>query len=91
MDNRELSKLLQQLQGEIEKIDRVDDKGRTMLRKLDTEIHELLARSAKETQPQPGANILHSLEETITHLEATHPTLTTFLSSVLETLSNAGI
>jgi len=91
MDNRELSKLLQQLQAEIHNTDRMDDKGRAMLRKLDTEIHELLARSAKEDQPQPGATILHSLEETITHLEATHPTLTALLSNVLETLSNAGI
>lgn len=91
MDNQELSKLLQQLKGEIEKTERVDDKGRAMLSKLDAEIHELLARSANETQPQPGANTLRNLEETITHLEATHPALTALLSSVLETLSNAGI
>jgi uncharacterized protein YaaN involved in tellurite resistance len=91
MDNQELSKLLEQLQSEIAQIERVDAKGRAMLRELDTNIHELLARSDTDAQPQANPAILRELEESINHLEATHPTLTTLLSNLLETLSNAGI
>ena len=91
MDNQELPKLLEQLQSEIEQIDRVDAKGRALLRDLDADIHELLARSSDESQAQASPATLRSLEESITYLEATHPSLTAVLSSLLETLSNAGI
>lgn len=91
MDNQEIPTLLEQLQSEIAKIDRVDAKGRAMLRELDADIHELLARSNDEVQIQPNPAILRGLEESINHLEATHPSLTTLLSRLLETLSNAGI
>jgi hypothetical protein len=97
MDNKELPKLLEQLQREIEKTGEIDEKGRQMLHKLDEDIHKLLARSgnadrseiSRPSSTQP--NVLHTLEETIAHLEATHPALTTLLSHMLETLSKAGI
>jgi len=88
MDKQELPKLLEQLQNELNKIDSVDARGQAMLRELDADIHELLERSGKEP-PKPA--ILHNLEESITHLEASHPNLTAVLSRMLETLSNAGI
>jgi chromosome segregation ATPase len=89
MDTQEIPKLLEQLQSEIAQIERVDAKGRAMLRELDADIHELLARSDEDAQPSPA--ILRGIQESITHLETTHPSLTTLLSRLLETLSNAGI
>lgn len=88
MDKQELPKLLEELRGELDQIDKVDAKGRAMLRELDADIHELLDRSG-DAVPKPAT--LRALEESITHLEATHPTLTVVLSRMLETLSNAGI
>ena len=90
MDNMELRKLLEQLHSEIEHTESVDEKGRELLRDLGTDISDLLARStAGQAQPQPST--LERLEDSISYLEVTHPTLTATLSKVLETLSNAGI
>ena len=88
MENQELRKLLEQLHSEIEQIESVDEKGQELLRDLGTDIRELLARSDDE-QAQPS--VIERLEDSISYLEVTHPTLTQTLSRVLETLSNAGI
>jgi hypothetical protein len=88
MDNNELRTMLEQLHGEIEHTDSVDEKGRELLRELGDDIRELLARSEGE-QPQPS--LLQRMEDSISYLEVTHPTITNTLSRILESLSNAGI
>ena len=90
MDNQELGKLLEQLHSEIEHTESIDEKGRARLRDLATDIGELLARSDEE-QTQAQTSVLERLEDSISYLEVTHPTLTQTLTRVLETLSNAGI
>jgi hypothetical protein len=90
MDNQELGKLLEQLHSEIEHTESIDEKGRERLRDLATDIGDLLARSNDE-QAQAQTSLLERLEDSISYLEVTHPTLTQTLSRVLETLSNAGI
>jgi len=90
MDNQELGKLLEQLHSEIEHTESIDEKGRERLRDLATDIGELLARSDDE-QAQAQTSVLERLEDSISYLEVTHPTLTQTLTRVLETLSNAGI
>jgi hypothetical protein len=88
MDQQELRQLLEQLHSEIEQTDSVDEKGREMLRDLSADISKLLARSdAVPTE----SSILERLNDSISYLEVTHPTLTSTLARVLETLSNAGI
>jgi hypothetical protein len=90
MDNQELGKLLEQLHSEIEHTESIDEKGRERLRDLAKDIGELLARS-DDGQTQAQTSLLERLEDSISYLEVTHPTLTQTLSRVLETLSNAGI
>jgi len=90
MDNQELRKLLEQLDSEIEQTKSVDEKGRELLRDLATDITDLLARS-DEGRAEPQTSLLGRLEDSISYLEVTHPTLTQTLARVLETLSNAGI
>jgi len=90
MDNQELGKLLEQLHSEIEHTESIDEKGRERLRDLAADIGDLLVRSDNE-QPQAQESVLERLEDSISYLEVTHPTLTQTLSRVLETLSNAGI
>ena len=90
MDNQELGKLLEQLHSEIEHTESIDEKGRERLRDLAADIGDLLARSDNE-QTQAQESVLERLEDSISYLEVTHPTLTQTLSRVLETLSNAGI
>ncbi len=87
MTDSRLRRQLQKLHDEIEKTDKVDAAGRTMLRDLDGHIRELLARS--EVTPRPG--FVDGLEKAVRHFEVTHPTLTAALSDLLSALSNAGI
>lgn len=90
MDNDELRKLLQQLHDEIKNAQRVDEKGNELLRKLDGDIRALLQRS-EETPVQLHPSFVQRLEGTLYHFEATHPDLTTMISRLLDSLSNAGI
>ena len=90
MDDNGLRNLLEQLHTEIEHTQHVDDKGRELLQDISGDIRELLARSDVEQDPvQPS--LLGRLEESISYLEVTHPTLTSTLSKLVESLSNAGI
>jgi hypothetical protein len=90
MDEQELRKLLEQLHTEIEHTQSVDDKGRELLQDLGGDIRELLARSGPENM-EAHPTVLKRLEDSISYLEVTHPTLTNTLSKLLESLSNAGI
>jgi hypothetical protein len=90
MDDKELDELLEQLHREIEKTNTVDEKGQELLRDLGIDIRALLERSeGSRIQVQPLT--IHHLQDAIDYLEITHPTLTTILSRMLETLSGAGI
>jgi hypothetical protein len=90
MDKQELRKLLDQLHSEIENAESIDDSDREQLRHLAGDIGDLLTRSSSRTvKAQPP--LLERMEDSISYLEVTHPTLTQTLSKMLETLSNAGI
>jgi hypothetical protein len=90
MDNKIDRELLQQLHDEINKTQTVDEKGKELLRDLDADIRNLLARS-EEHPGQAQSSIVQTLESTISHFEVTHPELTVLVSKLLATLSNAGI
>jgi hypothetical protein len=90
MDDQELRKLLDQLHNEIEQTESIDEKGRELLRDLATDISELLVRS-NDGQAKAQPSLLGRLEDSISYLGVTHPTLTQALARMLETLSNAGI
>jgi hypothetical protein len=90
MDDPELRKLLEQLHSEIEQTKTVDDKGKDLLRHLQRDIGVLLQRS-ESAETEAEGSFAGRLEDSIDHFEITHPTLTTILSKVLATLSNAGV
>jgi len=90
MDDPKLREQLEQLQAEIRQAHSVDEQGKTLLRDLDADIHDLLARSQGEPiKVQPST--VESLQSSLTHFEASHPSLTALIASLLDTLSNAGI
>jgi hypothetical protein len=90
MDDQELRKLLEEVHSEIERTPAVDEKGQQLLSDLGADIRALLDRS-KGRQLQPHPSTVRRIEDTIDHLEITHPTLTTMLSELLATLTNTGI
>ena len=90
MDNKKSRKLLQQLHDEINNTQTVDEKGSILLRDLKGDISELLERS-EENPAQSHPSIVQRLESALSHFEVTHPDLTTLISKLLDSLSNAGI
>jgi hypothetical protein len=86
MDDNDLRKHLEQLHGEIEQTQNVDEKGQALLRDVKADIGGMLEGSV---QPEPPT--LKRIQEAIDTFEVSHPTLTRLLSQLLETLSNAGI
>lgn len=91
MDDKEIRKHLEELHSEIEHTDSVDEKGRELLHDIKTDIRDLLERSSDDGVIQAEPETLDRLQEAMAALEASHPTLTSMLSQVLDTLSNAGI
>jgi hypothetical protein len=87
MNTPEFRMLLEQLRRELETADQVDEKGRELLRALDSDIHALLERSENASLPAT----LSRLDEAIAHFELEHPQLTSALSQMFASLSNAGI
>jgi len=90
MDSQELRGLLRQLHDEIENARSVDEEGSELLRDLDGDIRDLLERSG-ESAIQLHPSIVQRLEDALHHFEVTHPELTTLISSLLNSLSGAGI
>jgi hypothetical protein len=90
MDNNELRKSLHQLHDEIKNTQTVDEKGSELLRDLDGDIRALLNRS-EENPVRLHPSFVQRLEGTLYHFEVSHPSLTTLISKLLDSLSNAGI
>jgi len=88
MSDKNLSQLLEELHNELDNTDAVDEKGRELLRALNTDIEELLKRSEGEGSDD---SLLERLQESIDHFEVTHPALTSALSHIMTALNNAGI
>jgi hypothetical protein len=90
MDDPKLREQLEQLQVEIRQSSSVDEEGKALLRDLDADIHDLLARSEGEAVDVQSSTV-DRLQDSLTYFEVSHPSLTALISKLLETLSNAGI
>jgi len=84
--NQKLRELLQQLHDELKQLESVDDDGREMLSHLNADIQQFL----DPTRENPES-FLERLQSAIDHFQIEHPDITTALSQMLNTLSNAGI
>lgn len=90
MDDKEFRKLLQQIHDEIETTQTVDNKGSELLRDLDGDIRALLERSEVNTTDE-HPSLVNNLEDSLSHFEVDHPSLTQLISRLLDSLSNAGL
>lgn len=88
MTDKKLTKLLEELHTTLDATEAVDEKGRDLLRALNADINELLERSEGA---QSDDSLLERMRETASYFANTHPELTSVLSNLLTTLSNAGI
>ena len=90
MDDKELRKLLLELQDEMKKTKAVDEKGRKILLTMDKDIHDLLhIPESKVLKINPS--VIQRFRNAREHFEITHPGITANLSKLLNTLSTVGI
>ncbi len=90
MTDKNLRDLLEGLHDELQRVESMDEKGRALLRDLETDIRGLLERSGDE-DIQNNESILELFRSAMDHFEATHPKLTMALSEMINALNNAGI
>jgi hypothetical protein len=86
MTDQKLRELLQQLRDELERTKSVDEKGREMLSRINTDIQKFLDPSEENDETLFGR-----IQDAIDHFEVEHPAITAALSQMLNTLSNAGV
>jgi Domain of unknown function (DUF4404) len=84
-----LRAMLEQLEEEIQRTEFIDDEGREILGRLEKDVQGLLARSGEVPGGQ-GDSLAERLRQGIQHFEVTHPTLTSLMEQVVNTLSGMG-
>ncbi len=87
MAEQELRKLLDQVRGELDQADQLDDAERDLLLSLATDIENRLDPDVEDDTPP----LLSGLQSAMERFEVSHPALTKLLGDALTALSNAGI
>jgi hypothetical protein len=90
MDDLKMRRLLNELQAEILNSQNIDEKGQGLLREITKDIQELIDHTESRTK-ESNLSTAERLENTIRHLEVTHPEITSLLEKLMEILSKAGI
>jgi hypothetical protein len=89
MKDDKLKDLLERIHAEIDRTENVDAKGKRLLTGTKQDVRTLLDQSGQPADSHGSTT--ERLEETISHLEASHPDLTLMLTELLNILSNAGV
>jgi hypothetical protein len=89
MDKERLHTTLEQLHGELQQIESVDENERQLLQKLTSDIKKLL--EAGESDHHHVERLDEGLREGIELLEASHPRATMLMGQVIDALSKIGI
>ena len=87
MSNRKVRELLAKLHDEVQKTE-VDAATRSSLRKLDSDIHDLLKSPASETKI---TLVLERAERLETRFAIRHPTAERFMREAIDALTNIGV
>ncbi|MDH3747710.1 MAG: DUF4404 family protein [Gammaproteobacteria bacterium] len=87
MSNKQIRQLLAKLQDEIKKTE-LDDDTQSLVRELDSDIHDLLDSSDEESEAESILKRAKSLEA---NFATEHPTAERFMREVIEALARMGI
>jgi len=90
MENK-LRKLLEQLQDELERAEKVEPESRDLLRDVMADIHTTLERSADGEAPAADDSVKDRLDQAMVEFESSHPQLSFTLERLMESLANMGI
>lgn len=89
MNHQQLRSDLRKLHNELRAINSVDEEEQRMLRLLDTDIEELLARDDDNLKADPDAR--QRLSEALAQVEASHPRVTLVMRQMVDSLAYLGI
>jgi NAD-dependent SIR2 family protein deacetylase len=90
MDKNQLHETLEQLHGELQQIECVDEAEQQTLKKLMADI-EKLTRSRDSSQHHLYERLAEGLKEGIEQFEASHPRATMLMGQVADALAKIGI
>ena len=89
MDKQSLRGQLEELDAELKRTEFLDDGEREVLRRLEGDIREILAREGNHPQQYEGLG--ERLREAVAQLEASNPAVTMRMRQVIDQLSFLGI
>jgi len=87
IDHEKLRSDLLKLHGELRAIKSLDEDEQRMLRLLDSDIEELLAR--EDLRPNPDSR--QRLSESLAHVEANYPRVTLLMRQMVDSLAYLGV
>ena len=90
MDKQQLQNRLQELHGELQQIESVDEGQRQLLQALMSDIQKLTDKGAGDDRDVPD-RLGEGLKEGIELFEASHPRATMLMGQVVDALSKMGI
>lgn len=89
MNKKKLYETMKELDTEITKINELDESGKKMLRGLMKDIDEVLQKFDKKTNEKD--TLIDNISDISRQFETSHPNITSFLSRMIDLLSNMGI
>lgn len=89
IDHQKLRSDLQKLHSELRTIKSLDEDERQMLRGLDSDIGELLARDHNDLRPDLDSR--QRLSEALARVEASHPRVTLLMRQMVDSLGYLGV
>lgn len=89
MDKQQLHEKLKLLHDELDQMEFPDSNQREILKKVASEIHDMLARQEEGMKHYSGLG--ERLKEAVAHIEASHPELTLRMRQVIDQLAYMGI
>lgn len=90
MDKQQLHNRLEQLHGELQQIESVDENERQILQKVMSDIKKLVEERETD-QPHVYDRLGEGLREGIELFEASHPRATMLMGQVVDALAKMGI
>jgi chromosome segregation ATPase len=90
MPKKQLRARIQELLGELEQVEEIDQEARNRLANVLHDIREAVADSGEDA-PDENESLLERLNEATRHFEESHPTLTAMVGRIADSLSNLGI
>jgi phosphoglycerate-specific signal transduction histidine kinase len=89
MDHERLRRDLKKLHSELQGTTSIDESEQRMLRRLESDIAELLAREGDDLTPD--ADLRQRLSEALAQVEASHPRITLLMRQMVDSLAYLGV